>query len=182
MIIGITGKIASGKSYIEKLVSRSIVGSSVIDLDILSKTFYYKKPNKLLPLINKNVSYLYMDDGVTIDFKKISDIIFSDSVKLKKIEKIIHAEIYKYLSKLNSSNLYIVSSFNLKPFEDLIPISVEIRSNLFIRIIRILKRKQPLNKIKRMWIQRKIKYNCKLCIGTNIKDLRRLVDILRLLN
>ena len=80
----------------------------------------------------------------TIDRKKIAEIVFSDSEKLKRLESIIHPEVKKELNKIFSKDLEVV--FISVPqlfetdFDKLFDKVIYVRANEKIRLERLMKR------------------------------------------
>jgi len=91
LLLGVTGGIASGKSYVSELLEE--LGSPLIDFDKLARVVV--EPGK--PAFKQIVDYfgkqVLADDG-TLDRKKLSDIVFSDMEKRKKLEGFTHPAIY----------------------------------------------------------------------------------------
>lgn len=86
--VGISGKIASGKSEVEKIIQK--LGYNVFDLDIISREIFNRDDikNKLLT------------EFQTLDRKKIGNIVFNNPIKKKNLEKIIHPELKKEIFNL----------------------------------------------------------------------------------
>ena len=92
LVAGLTGVIASGKSTVSsKLVE---LGARLIDFDLIAHQVV--EPGK--PAYNDVVKYfgtqVCREDG-TLDRKKISDIVFKDMEKRKKLEQFTHPRIYE---------------------------------------------------------------------------------------
>lgn len=79
MVVGLTGKICSGKNYIGNLLAKR--GFEVWDLDIAASKIRNRKKAELRELFG------------TSDTKEISDIVFNDSSKLKALENLIYPEL-----------------------------------------------------------------------------------------
>lgn len=83
--VGITGKIAAGKSQVEKIIQN--LGYKVFDLDEISRlVFDYEK-----------IKSEILKEFQTLDRKEIGKIIFSNKDKKKKLEQIIHPELKNFV-------------------------------------------------------------------------------------
>ncbi len=87
MIIGITGSIGSGKTTVAKLFSRHWYKR--IDADEIGHQVI-KKNSVIYKKIMKEFGNEILDKNSNIDRKKLSDIVFSDAGKLKKLNSITH--------------------------------------------------------------------------------------------
>ena len=81
--VGISGKIASGKSEVEKIIFS--LGYKVFDLDKISCEIFNQEN------IKKEIFNIFK----TLDRKEIGQIVFEDNSKKEILEKIIHPEIKK---------------------------------------------------------------------------------------
>ena len=81
MIIGLTGKICSGKNYIAELLARR--GFEVWDLD--------RKASEIRNRKSKEIKALFG----TADKKAVSDLVFSDVQKLGALENLIYPDLRK---------------------------------------------------------------------------------------
>ncbi len=90
-LLGVTGGIASGKSYVSEILEE--LGSPLIDFDELARVVV--EPGK--PAFEQIVAYfgeqVLGEDG-NLDRKRLSDIVFSDMEKRKKLESFTHPAIY----------------------------------------------------------------------------------------
>ena len=105
LFVGLTGGIATGKSTIVKFLLKK--GYKVHDSDLIVNKIY-AQPNKKLFTILKNIGLSKSIKNKKIDKSVISDEIFSDKVKKKKLEKFIHEEVRI------SRNLFIKKHKNKK--------------------------------------------------------------------
>lgn len=99
--VGISGKIASGKSEVEKIIKK--LGYSVFDLDTISHEIFNKE----------DIKTKIFAEFKTLDRKEIGNIVFSNPAKKTKLEKIIYPELEKE----------IFSIFNKHKNEEMIFIS-----------------------------------------------------------
>ncbi|MBW2709810.1 MAG: dephospho-CoA kinase [Deltaproteobacteria bacterium] len=92
MVVGLTGVIASGKSTVSTQLAE--LGAKLIDFDLIARQVV--EPGR--PAYNDVLKYfgtqVCQEDG-TLDRKKISDIVFKDMEKRKKLEEFLHPRIYE---------------------------------------------------------------------------------------
>ncbi len=99
LLVGVTGGIASGKTAVANMLEE--LGAAVIDFDVISRQVV--EPNK--PAWKQIVDYfgrqVLQEDG-NLDRKKLSDIVFNDLEKRKKLESFIHPQIQvEFTAQLN---------------------------------------------------------------------------------
>lgn len=104
-IIALTGGIATGKSTVTKLLEQK--GLSVIDADQLVKSIYARQESK--DFIKNNIPVAWTQDG--IDFKKLRELVFSDTGIKKQVESYIYdrlpAAFKEAASKVQQQDFYI---------------------------------------------------------------------------
>lgn len=87
LILGVTGGIATGKTTVANMLEER--GAPIIDFDVLARLVV--EPDK--PAWKEIVTYfgeeVLLEDR-TLDRKKLSDIVFRDEEKRKKLEDFIH--------------------------------------------------------------------------------------------
>ena len=92
VVAGLTGVIASGKSTVSTKLAE--LGAKLIDFDLIARQVV--EPGK--PAYNDVIKYfgtqVCQEDG-TLDRKKISDVVFKDMEKRKKLEEFTHPRIYE---------------------------------------------------------------------------------------
>ena len=91
-VLGLTGGIATGKSTVSKMLSQK--GAYLIDFDLLARQVV--EPGK--PAYQEIVGYFgqqVLAKDKTLDRKAMSDIVFSDMEKRKKLESFTHPRIYE---------------------------------------------------------------------------------------
>ncbi|HKI48996.1 MAG TPA: dephospho-CoA kinase [Desulfobacteria bacterium] len=92
VVAGLSGVIASGKSTVSEKLAQ--LGAKLIDFDLIAHEVV--EPGK--PAFNDVVKFfgtqVCREDG-TLDRKKISDIVFKDMEKRKKLEEFTHPRIYE---------------------------------------------------------------------------------------
>lgn len=91
LLVGVTGGIATGKSTVSKLLKDK--GAELIDFDILARQVVEKGKPALEQITDFFGSEVLSKDG-TLNRKKLSDIVFSDPEKRKKLESITHPAIF----------------------------------------------------------------------------------------
>jgi dephospho-CoA kinase len=90
LLVAVTGGIASGKSSVSKMLEE--LGAPIIDYDVLARELV--EPGK--PAWKDIVAYFgeqVLDEGKKIDRKKLSNIVFRDMEKRKKLESFTHPRI-----------------------------------------------------------------------------------------
>lgn len=103
--LGITGNIGSGKSSVLEFLKE--MGNTTFDLDDIAKNFY-----KTDSVIKNNVIDIFpnvksIDNQ--IDTKKLGEIVFKDSMKLKALQEIIWPNVEKYiLNKIDNTSELII--------------------------------------------------------------------------
>ena len=90
--VGISGKIAAGKSQVEAIIEN--LGYKVFDLDKIS--------HKLFDDVNVQSSIL--NEFKTLDRKEIGKIVFSNQDKKEKLEQIIHPKLKDIIFNLFEEN------------------------------------------------------------------------------
>lgn len=96
LIIGLTGGIVSGKSTVAKMFQK--LGAKIIDADRIGhEVILPNKPawRKLIKSFGKGI----LKEDLTIDRKKLGNLVFSDKKLLKKLNEITHPEIKKIIIK-----------------------------------------------------------------------------------
>jgi len=158
MIIGITGSFGSGKTTIASFFKK--YGFKVINVDKLYHNIYIK---------NKTIKNKIKKEFGTADRNKLKKIVFSNSQKLKKLNKITHPliikEIKKSISKTNKKNIVIDAPLLIEAkATKLVDKVIVVKANKENSIKRIMKKKKYSKKeIKQiiksqMPLRQKIKY------------------------
>ena len=89
MIIGLTGGIATGKSLVSKTLRE--LGIKVIDADQIAHRVLNR--TEVIDKIKEEFGREIINNKGKIDRKKLGEIVFSEHVKLKKLEEITHPTI-----------------------------------------------------------------------------------------
>ena len=134
-IFGLTGGVASGKTTVLNEFKK--LGVKTISCDDISKNIFYKK----------NISVKIKKLFKTLDRKKIAKIIFSDLIKRKQLEKILHPEIIKQLKK--QLKLLHTSRYTLPVFVVDVPLLFEAHlEKMFDKIIVVYcKKSQQISRL-----------------------------------
>lgn len=104
MVIGLTGRIGSGKTTIANIFERH--NSFIIDADIIGQGALEEKQGEIIKAFGKEI----IKNG-RIDRKILADIVFSNKDKLKRLNKITHPLIIKEIKervKNSKSTLTII--------------------------------------------------------------------------
>ena len=91
-MLGVTGGIASGKSTVSEMLGN--LGSPLIDFDLIARQVVEPGTPGLAKIVEYFGSQVLDDDGA-LDRKKMSDIVFGDMEKRKKLESFTHPPIYE---------------------------------------------------------------------------------------
>ena len=92
LLLGVTGGIASGKSTVSKMLSE--LGSPLIDFDLIARQVVEPGTPGLEKIVDYFGRQVLAEDG-SLDRKKLSDIVFGDMEKRKKLESFTHPPIYE---------------------------------------------------------------------------------------
>jgi dephospho-CoA kinase len=86
IIVGLTGGIGSGKSTVSDYLKRK--GCLIIDADEISRAATAPGGPALEPILREFGAGVFSEDG-TLDRKKMSEIVFSDTISRNKLEDIV---------------------------------------------------------------------------------------------
>ena len=103
IVLGITGKTASGKSTIGKYIKKQIRGTLFIDVDKVAKDIYCKNPNIRQDLVNcfgKNVCSF---DGA-VNYALLAEKVFSSRKELAKLNNLMFGLIEQEIQKILKAN------------------------------------------------------------------------------
>lgn len=90
MILGVTGGIATGKSTVAKLLAEK--GALVVSADELSRQLVLPGSPVLFELVQRFGAEILNEEG-TLSRQKLADLVFSDSVARKDLERVMHPAI-----------------------------------------------------------------------------------------
>ncbi len=110
IIIGLTGKISSGKSTVASIMEKAEDRIRVLDVDAVAKDIY-KKNTGIKDDLKKTFGPDIIDDNRNIIYRKLANIVFSDQIELSKLNRLmfplIRREI-KSMIKSDKDNNYII--------------------------------------------------------------------------
>ncbi len=101
-IIGLTGGIGSGKTFVSKIFNTNDV-FVIFDSDLCAKQIMENNID-VVDMVKEKIGKKSYEDGL-IQTKYISDIIFSDKEKLNELNKIVHPKVLEELKKFKYNNL-----------------------------------------------------------------------------
>ena len=101
-IIGLTGGIGSGKTFVSKIFNTNDV-FVIFDSDLCAKQIMENNID-VIDMVKEKIGKKSYKDGL-IQTKYISDIIFSDKEKLNELNKIVHPKVLEELKKFKYNNL-----------------------------------------------------------------------------
>jgi dephospho-CoA kinase len=96
LLLGVTGGIATGKTVVAGMLGA--MGAKTIDFDILAREVVEPKKPAWKDIVEYFSEQVLMEDK-TLDRKKLSDIVFNDKKKRKKLESFIHPVIGEEFAK-----------------------------------------------------------------------------------
>lgn len=170
MVVALSGKCCSGKNYISDLFKER--GWEIVDVDIVSHNIFNKSGSEIVKLFGSSI----VRDG-EIDRKRVGEVVFSDSGKLRELEKIIHPKVYKEIyRKIEGEGNYLINIPLLTDYDlvERCDYIVWIKSPLILRFFRALKRDHYsfITVFKRIYTQRKL----------SVKQFTNIVDIFYIRN
>ena len=133
--VGISGKIAAGKSEVENILQT--LGYNVFDLDKISHDLLEN---------NEKIKAHILDEFKTLNRKELGKIVFSDNIKKQKLENIIHPELKNIILDIFEKNqeesaVFISGALLFKTgFDKLFDKTIFINSKDEIRLERLIKR------------------------------------------
>ena len=101
-IIGLTGGIGSGKTFVSKIFNSNNV-FVIFDSDLYAKHIMEHNID-VIDMIKEKIGKKSYEGGF-IQTKYISDIIFNDKKKLNELNKIVHPKVLEELKKFKYNNL-----------------------------------------------------------------------------
>ena len=142
LLIGLTGGIGSGKTFISKIIN-SYKKFKIFDSDFEAKKIIKNNPEVISSIKNNFGPLAYVKNN--LNKKYISDVVFSDLKKLKLLNQIVHPKVFEALEiykTKNSDKIIIIESALL--FESGMYINNDINilvvSPVELRLDRITKR------------------------------------------
>ena len=101
-IIGLTGGIGSGKTFVSKIFNTNDV-FVIFDSDLCAKQIMENNID-VIDMVKEKIGKKSYEDGF-IQTKYISNIIFNDKKKLNELNKIVHPKVLEELKKFKYNNL-----------------------------------------------------------------------------
>ena len=101
-LIGLTGGIGSGKTFISKIFNSNNV-FVIFDSDLCAKQILVEN-SEVIDFVKNKIGEKSYKDGI-IQTKYISDVIFNDKRKLNELNKIVHPKVLYEFEKFKSFNL-----------------------------------------------------------------------------
>ncbi len=92
IIVGLTGSVGTGKSTVSNFFRE--LGAYIIDWDELAREVtrpHLKAWEKIVEYFGKD----FLNEDLTINRKKLAEVVFSDREKVAKLNQIVHPEVFK---------------------------------------------------------------------------------------
>lgn len=96
LLLGVTGGIASGKSTVSQILKE--LGAPLVDLDVIARQVVEPGTTTLANIVDYFGKQVLCENG-SLDRKNLSNIIFRDTEKRKKLESFIHPPIFEEFFK-----------------------------------------------------------------------------------
>ena len=96
LMLGVTGGIASGKTAVANMLEE--LGAYIIDFDVIARIVVEPGKPALKDIVDYFGAQVLMEDG-NMDRKKVSDVVFRDIEKRKKLEGFIHPRMGEEIMK-----------------------------------------------------------------------------------
>lgn len=95
MVIGITGGVGAGKSQVLTLFKQELDAEILVADDIAHQLM--EPGHSCYERIAEEFGREILSEDDRIDRKKLADIVFSDAIRLKKLNKIVHPMVKEYI-------------------------------------------------------------------------------------
>jgi len=130
LFLGLTGGIASGKSTVADMMSE--MGAHVIDLDRIAREAVEPETPAWRDIVSEFGRRILREDG-RLDRKEISDIVFSDPERRRRLEALTHPRIFEATADRAEA---LVRRDRDAVIEVVVPLLVELDlQSLFYRVI-----------------------------------------------
>lgn len=96
LLLGVTGGIASGKTTVANMLKE--LGAPIVDFDLISRQVVEPGQPALKDIVDYFGKQVLNEDG-TMNRKKVSDIVFRDFEKRKKLEGFIHPRLGEVVTR-----------------------------------------------------------------------------------
>lgn len=103
IVLGITGKTASGKSTIGKYIKKQIGNTLFIDVDKVAKDIYCKNQNVRLELVECFGENVCSFDGA-VNYKLLAEKVFSSKKELARLNNLMFPLIEQEIQKIIKAN------------------------------------------------------------------------------
>lgn len=103
IVLGITGKTASGKSTIGKYIKKQIGNTLFIDVDKVAKNIYCKNQNVRLELVECFGENVCSFDGA-VNYKLLAEKVFSSKKELTRLNNLMFPLIEQEIQKIIKAN------------------------------------------------------------------------------
>jgi dephospho-CoA kinase len=103
IVVGITGKTASGKSTIGKYIKKQIGDTLFIDVDKVAKDIYCKNQNVRLELVECFGENVCSFDGA-VNYKLLAEKVFSSKKELARLNNLMFPLIEQEIQKIIKAN------------------------------------------------------------------------------
>lgn len=103
IVLGITGKTASGKSTIGKYIKKQIGNTLFIDVDKVAKDIYCKNQNVRLELMECFGENVCSFDGA-VNYKLLAEKVFSSKKELARLNNLMFGLIEREIQKIIKAN------------------------------------------------------------------------------
>ncbi len=103
IVVGITGKTASGKSTIGKYIKKQIGNTLFIDVDKVAKDIYCKNQNVRLELVECFGENVCSFDGA-VNYKLLAEKVFSSKKELARLNNLMFPLIEQEIQKIIKAN------------------------------------------------------------------------------
>ena len=142
LVVGLTGNIGSGKSTISKIFTTLKIPVFYADEEAKKVLFSNENKDKLINAFGDKITNKHKN----IDKQKLASIVFTSETLLKKLNDIIHPEVYKrFLSwaENHKTAQYLIMEAAIlfeSGFDKYVDISINVHADKDIRLNRVIKR------------------------------------------
>jgi dephospho-CoA kinase len=110
IIIGLTGRISSGKSTVASIMQKAEDRIRVLDADTIAKNIY-RKNTTIKADLKKTFGPDIIDDNKNVYYEKLAKIVFSDQIKLNELNRLMFPLIRREIKDMirsDKDNNYII--------------------------------------------------------------------------
>ncbi len=164
LVVGLTGGIGSGKSTVAALFDKK--GVPIIDADEIARSITQRGEPVLKDILSLFGSDIFLPDG-QLDRAKLRDIVFSNEIQRKKLEKLLHplirAEMKSRINTLKTAYCIVM-----------IPLLLETHPNPLIKRILIVDTSEDLQISRSMLRDKLSREAVQAILNTQINRAKRL--------